>query len=207
VGNAGVKSGMCPSMIFVQLHTQRIILGILKHTYLNVICVVSTSDGEGREKANWNFRAALGAARRCLFGLSRVTPSLKARSSPSLLFLFLTLICSSLKPHSFSLSCPSRPFSACSPSKLLAARGSRVKYILISNTVTRTWVAVRLFDTLVTLFISVDDFDSRIGPVRWRTLYWVNSCAQTHNKRCSVDRPQNRGELPRSGNWHQEGWY
>lgn len=37
-------------MIFVQLHTQRIILGILKHTYLNVICVVFTSDGEGRER-------------------------------------------------------------------------------------------------------------------------------------------------------------
>ena len=37
-------------MIFVQLHTQCIILGILKHTYVNVVCVVSTSDGQ-REMA------------------------------------------------------------------------------------------------------------------------------------------------------------
>lgn len=25
--------------------------------------------------------------------------------------------------------------------------------------------------------------------------------------RCSIDRTQNRGELPCSGNWRQEGWY
>lgn len=96
-----------------------------------------------RARSFWMERTIHCLRNRCSGVVSSASPGLRCRRNRAYCSLFPNLICSSQGRHSFSLSCRSRPSSARSPSRLLAARRSQAKYTLISNMATRRWVAVR----------------------------------------------------------------